>query len=108
VGVPRTVTRPWPGRRARPGRRSLLRGLSGVLAGGLVALALVLLAGWIYADRTGLPGPGLGMLVGHGVGAVTAVAAQVWADRRPDGRGALVAAAITVLVVVGLTLVWLF
>jgi hypothetical protein len=82
-----------------------------VLAGGLVALALVLLAAWIYADRIGLPGPGLGMLVGHGIGAVTAVtavAAQVWADRRPDGRGALVAAVITLLVVAGLTMVWLF
>jgi hypothetical protein len=32
----------------------------------------------------------------------------VWADRRPDGRGTLVAAVITVLVVAGLTLVWLF
>jgi hypothetical protein len=100
VGVPGTVT--------RPRSRSLLRGLSGVLVGGLVALALVLLAGWFYADRTGLPGPGLAVLVGHGVAAVVAVVAQVWVDHRRDRTGTLAAAALAALVVGGLTLVWLF
>ena len=65
-------------------RRSLVRGLSGVLVGGLVALALVLLAGWFYADRTGLPGPGARMLVGHLTAAAVAVMAQVSASRRTD------------------------
>ena len=92
----------------RPRSRSVLRGLSGVLVGGLVALALVLLAGWFYADRTGLPGPGLGVIVGHGVAAVAAVIAQVWVDRRRDRTGTLAAAALAVLVVGGLTLTWLF
>jgi hypothetical protein len=100
VGVVGTVT--------RPRSRSVLRGLSGVLVGGLVALALVLLAGWFYADRTGLPGPGLGVIVGHGVAAVAAVIAQVWVDRRRDRTGTLAAAALAVLVVGGLTLTWLF
>jgi len=100
VGVVGTMTR------ARS--RSVLRGLSGVLVGGLVALALVLLAGWFYADRTGLPGPGLGVIVGHGVAAVAAVVAQVWVDRRRDRTGTLAAAALAVLVVGGLTLTWLF
>jgi hypothetical protein len=103
VGVAGTVSRP---RRRRPA--GLVRGLSGVLVGGLVALALVLLAGWVYADRTGLPGPGTAMLIGHGMAAVAAVVAQVWVDRRPDRTGTLVAAALAVLVVGGLTLVWLF
>ena len=76
-------------------RRSLLRGLSGVLVGGLVALALVLLAGWFYADRTGLPGPGPGMLAGHLVAAVAAVTAQVWVDRRTDRTGTLAALALS-------------
>jgi hypothetical protein len=89
-------------------RRSLLRGLSGVLVGGLVALALVLLAGWFYADRTGLPGPGHGMLVGHVIAAGTGVVAQLWVDRRLDRAGTLAAAALSGLVVGGLTLVWLF
>jgi hypothetical protein len=100
VGVVGAVT--------RPRSRSVLRGLSGVLVGGLVALALVLLAGWFYADRTGLPGPGLGVIVGHGIAAVAAVIAQVWVDRRRDRTGTLAAAALAVLVVGGLTLTWLF
>jgi hypothetical protein len=85
-----------------------LRGLSGVLVGGLVALALVLLVGWFYADRTGFPGPGHGMLVGHLAAAVAGVAAQLWVDRRLDRTGTLAAAALSLLVVGGLTLVWLF
>ncbi len=103
MGVVAAVTRPH-GRR----RRSLARALSGVLVGGLVALALLLLGGWFYADRSGLPGPGLAVLVGHGAAAVAAVAAQVWVDRRPDRTGTLAAAALAALVVGGLALTWLF
>ena len=93
--------------RLRP-RRSLARGLSGVLVGGLVVLALVLLAGWFYAGRTGLPGPGAGMLAAHLGAAVGAVAAQIWVDRRTDRAGTLAALALSVAVVGGLTLAWLF
>jgi len=103
VGVPGTVTHA-----PRRARRSLLRGVSGLLVGGLVALALVLAAGWVYADRTGLPGPGLGMLIGHAVAAVAAVVAQVRVDRRTDRVGTLGAAALATAIVGGLTLVWLY
>jgi hypothetical protein len=89
-------------------RRSLLRGLSGLLTGGLVALALVLVAGWFYADHAGLPGPGPGMLIGHVAAAVAAVVTQVWADRRADRVGTSAAAALATLIVGGLALVWLF
>ena len=116
--APRAVPPHRSGSRGRPwnrdppaptARRSLLRGLSGVLVGGLVALALVLLAGWFYADRTGLPGPGArharrppgrrgGRRDGPGVGGPTdgphRHAGRRW--RSPQ------------LVVGGLTLVWLF
>jgi hypothetical protein len=85
----------------------MLRGLSGVLAGGLVALTLVLLAGWFYADRLGLPGPDRGVVVGHVVAAVVVVVAQVWVDRRPDRTGTLAAAALAALVVAGLAFAWL-
>jgi hypothetical protein len=98
------VTRPRPGGLVG----GLVRGLSGVLVGGLVALALVLLGGWFYADRTGLPGPGLAMIVGHGVAAVLAVVAQVRVDRRPDRRATLAAVALAGLVAGGLALAWLF
>jgi hypothetical protein len=89
-------------------RRSLLRDLSGLLVGGLVALAVVLIAGGVYAARAGLPGPGLAVLVGHGVAAVAAVVAQVWVDRRPDPTGTVAAVALAVAVVGGLALVWLY
>ena len=94
----------------RPGRpgAGVVRGLSGLVVGGLVALALVLVAGWWWARRTGLPGPDMDVLVGHVVAAVAAVAAQVWVDRRRDRTGTLAAAAVAVLVVAGLAVVWLF
>ena len=94
--------------RARSRRSGLVRAVSGVLAGGLVALALVLAAGSWYADRTGLPGPGPGMLIGHGVAGVAAVVGQVWVDRRADRTGSLAAALLAALIVAGLTAVWLF
>ena len=68
----------------------------------------MLLAGWFYADRTGLPGPGTGMLVGHLVAAGGAVTAQLWVDRRTDRVGTLAAAGLAALIVGGLALVWLF
>ena len=93
---------------ARPvSRRGVVRRLSGVLVGGLLALALVLLAGWFYADRTGLPGPGSAMLVTHGVAAVVAVGAQMWVDRRGDATGTVAAALLAALVVAWLTVAWL-
>ncbi|NMH97163.1 hypothetical protein [Pseudonocardia acidicola] len=92
----------------RPGRGGrLLRGTAGVLAGGLVVLALVLFAGWLIATRTGSPGPGGGMLIGHGLGAVAAVAGQVVADRRADRMGVLAALGVIVVSAVVLGAYWL-
>ena len=61
--------------------QSLLRGLTGVLAGGLVVLALALGVAWVVATRTGSAGPAPWFLVGHAVAAVAAVVLQVRADR---------------------------
>ncbi|GEL19972.1 hypothetical protein PA7_38090 [Pseudonocardia asaccharolytica DSM 44247 = NBRC 16224] len=69
----------------------MLRGCSGALAGGLVMLAVLLLAGWLLTTRTGSAGPGTGMLLGHWLAAVVAVAAQVVADHRVDRTGTLAA-----------------
>ncbi|GAA4559817.1 hypothetical protein [Pseudonocardia xishanensis] len=86
----------------------LLRGFSGVLAAGLVGLFVVLLAGWVFTTRTGSPGPGAGMLVGHGLAALAAVAAQVVADRRAGRRGALAAWVVIALAILVLGGYWLF
>ncbi|NMH93607.1 hypothetical protein HF519_18905 [Pseudonocardia bannensis] len=97
---------PAPARsRHRPPRA--LRGVSGVLAGGLVALALVLLAGWLVTTRTGSPGPGTGILIGHGLAAVVAVAAQLVADRRSGRPGALAALAVVSISAAVLAVYWL-
>ncbi len=111
--------RPGPGRAARagPGRDGrdpgnavrvrlplwdrMLRGLAGVLAGGLLVLSVGLLGVWLLAGRWGVPGPGGFTVFGHLLGAVVAVAGQRIADRRPDRTGTLAA----VLVIGAATLV---
>jgi len=89
-----------------PGR--LLRGCSGVLAAGLVGLFVVLVAGWLFTTRTGSPGPGTGMLVGHGLAALAAVVAQVVADRRAGRPGAVAAWLVVGLAALILGGYWLF
>ncbi|MDN5931252.1 MAG: hypothetical protein L0I24_09350 [Pseudonocardia sp.] len=84
-----------------------LRRVSGVLAGGLVVLAVALGAAWLVATRTGSPGPLPAFLAWHGIAAVAALVAQVRADRAPDGRGAGPALAVIVISVVVLGALWL-
>jgi hypothetical protein len=64
-----------------------------VLAGGLVALAVVLLVAGIVARVRGVPGPGALMIVAHFVVAVVAVLVQRRADRTrgPGAAGAALA-----------------
>ncbi|WP_324194242.1 hypothetical protein [Nocardia blacklockiae] len=77
--------------------------MSGVVAGGLVMLTLVLIGAALVADRRGFPGPGAEMLGWHiGLSAV-AVAAQIFTDRR-RGFVALFGAAV-VFVTAGYLLV---
>ncbi|MQA15453.1 MAG: hypothetical protein GEV09_15160 [Pseudonocardiaceae bacterium] len=87
----------------RPGRAlRLLRGLSGALTAGLVAVALALgAAEWLSGPDT-VPGPGAGMVIGHGVSAAAAVVLQWVADRSRGGRAFL--ATVAVLAVVGVVL----
>lgn len=87
-------------RRSREDERGparVLRGVSGVFAGGLVGLFLVLVIAWVLTTRTGSPGPGTPMLVGHGVAAGVAVAGQLVADRRADRTGTLSAVAVVIV-----------
>jgi hypothetical protein len=97
------MTRGTTGRRPR----SWSRAITGLLAGGLVALAAALLLGWAVADRTGSPGPGPSTLVWHVAAAIAAVLAQREVDRRPGLGGAVAMAAVVVITVVVLAAQWL-
>jgi hypothetical protein len=90
-----------------PRSGGFLRGLSGVLAGGLVALCVALVVAWGVALREGSPGPGAAVLVVHAVGAVGVVAVQRYADRTPGPRGVLAALATIVVVAAVLVYEWL-
>ncbi|MET0190387.1 MAG: hypothetical protein ABW212_15395 [Pseudonocardia sediminis] len=84
----------------------MLRGLAGVLAGGLVVLSLGLLGVWVFSDDWGVPGPGGFTVFWHLVGAVVAVGGQRLADRRPDRTGSLAAAVVVGTAALVLGLAW--
>lgn len=88
-------------------RAGWLRGFSGLLAGGLAALAVALYAAWFVADRAGSAGPGTSTLVWHTVAAVVAVAAQVYADRTAGVRGAVAAVGVVAVTAAVLAAQWL-
>lgn len=88
-------------------RGRVLRGLSGLLAGGLVVLALVLVGAAVVGGRAGTPGPGIETLVAHVGAAVAAVAVQVYADRHDGPRGSFAAVLVVVMAGVLLVVEWL-
>ena len=96
-----------PRQRTNARRDPALRRISGVLAGGLVVLAVALGVAWVVATRSGSPGPAPGFLAWHALAAVAAVVAQVRADRAPDGRSTVPALLVVVISVVVLAALWL-
>lgn len=84
-----------------------LRGVSGVLAGGLVALLVALGVACYLASRTGTAGPTPALLGWHAAAAVAAVLAQRYADRHPGPAGALAAAGVAAITAAVLTFLWL-
>ena len=80
-----------------------VRGLSGVLAGGLVALAVAVCAAQWLAGTSGRPGPGTATVVGHVVAALATVALQMVADRL---RGSLAALASGSILVIAAGVLW--
>jgi len=85
----------------------VLRGLSGVLAAGLVALVAGLAVAWVVALWAGSPGPGAGTLLVHAAAAAVVMVVRVYADRTPGPRGAVAAVGVIVTVVAVLTVEWL-
>ncbi|WFR71849.1 hypothetical protein P9209_24670 [Prescottella defluvii] len=80
----------------------VLRGLSGVVAGGVVVLTLVVIGVAYLASNRDFPGPGRESVAVHVVSSVVVVVAQVLADRRRGAASVLASAA--VLAVTGLLL----
>ncbi|WP_067817217.1 hypothetical protein [Nocardia inohanensis] len=60
----------------------VLRGLSGVVTGGVVVLAATVVGAAVIGARRGFPGPGASSVAWHVAAALLAVAAQIFADRR--------------------------
>lgn len=79
--------------------------MSGVLAVGMVLLALGNIGVQFYANSRDLPGPGTLSVTAHVVAAVLAIAGQIVADRYADWKAPV--ASLAVLVVAGTTL-WTF
>ncbi len=107
MGAAGPVSEPSSRTRHRAPRRGLLRGFSGVLAAGMVALVGGLVVAWVVALQAGSPGPGAGTLLVHAVAAAAAMLAQVYADRTPGPRGAVAALGVIVAVVAVLTVEWI-
>lgn len=88
-------------------RRRWLRGLSGLFAGGVVVLALVLVGAAVISGRDGSPGPGALTLAVHSVAALAAVVIQVYADRHDDPRGTLASIGVLGITAAVLAFEWL-
>lgn len=85
----------------------LLRGLSGLLAGGLVVLALALVTAWVIAQQRAVAGPSVLSVAGHAVAAALSVLAQRTADRRTGPAAVAAALAVVLVTVVVLVVQWL-
>ena len=104
MGRPRPVRPPAA---AEPWAVRLLRGLSGLLAGGLVVLALVLAGAWFLAQQRALAGPSVLTVTGHVTAAVGAVLLQWRADRVRGLPAAGLALGVVALTAVVLAVQWL-
>jgi hypothetical protein len=85
----------------------LLRGFSGVLAGGLVVLAVALVVGAVIAQQRAVPGPDALTIGGHAAAAVAAVLVQRRADRARGTAAIGAVLAVVALTVVVLAVQWL-
>ena len=80
-----------------------VRGLSGVVAGGVLMLLIVVGATAVLGAERGFPGPGAASLTWHVVAAITVVVLQWQADRR---HGLTAALAALLVFVAAFVLLW--
>ncbi|MGY4099517.1 hypothetical protein ACW2Q0_08130 [Nocardia sp. R16R-3T] len=59
----------------------VLRGLSGIVAGGMFVLALVVVGAAVIAARRGFPGPGGESVTWHVATSAIGIGAQIFSDR---------------------------
>lgn len=81
-----------------------LRALTGIIAAGVAALALVVLGAALVGDARSGRGPQTGVELAHLVAAVVVVAAQLLSDRQRRPTGMLAGSA--VVLVVTTVLLW--
>lgn len=79
-----------------------LRGVAGVLTGGVLVLTAVVVVAAVAAARRSVEGPGAATLAAHLLAAVVVLVAQVGADRRWGARA--VPGLLVVLLATGLLL----
>ena len=89
--------------RSRTARR--WRGVTGSLAAGLVALAVLVLGAGVVGTFADVPGPGVAPMIAHPVAGVLALAAQRVADRKNGPMAGI--AGVVVLAIVA-TALWTF
>ncbi|WP_242613070.1 hypothetical protein [Herbihabitans rhizosphaerae] len=94
-----------PTRSQRARRGGIWRELTGALALGLAALAVVVAFLQVLAWLIDTPGPGAFAVIGHAVAAAISVAAQRFSERSP--RRPAIAAGLLVVLVLAAAL-WLF
>lgn len=83
-----------------------LRGLTGLLAGGLVVLVVALVTMGVVAGREHAPGPGAVTIGWHVLAAVVAVGLQWFADRTRGVRG-VAACGVVVVITVAVLATWI-
>ncbi len=86
-------------------RSGFWRELAGALTFGLCLLALVVLGVQILSWVQGVPGPGVGVVIGHIVAAVAAIMAQRFADRR---RGPMASLGVFAVLISAAGALWFF
>ncbi|WP_040695075.1 MULTISPECIES: hypothetical protein [Nocardia] len=80
----------------------VLRGLSGIVAGGMFVLALVVIGTAVIAARRGFPGPGGESVTWHVATSAIGLGAQIFSDRH---RGlAAFSGSVVVFIVAGILL----